>query len=119
MTFVSQIVDAIGEFDPSKLDAIRALSVEVTDGEWPLSVSLQLSYPGEWIISLKMLQVRRVKLPILGGGPMELGEPLFCEPAAGPYAGLSVFGDELQGYQIVCGEIVTMGVRRSPSGGAE
>jgi hypothetical protein len=112
MNFDKTIIDAIGEFNPLKLEALQSITLQIEEGEWPITAALQLSYDGQWIIFMKLLHVRKAKLPILGGGLMDLGEPAIHKSQSGEYTGLFEFWDELKGYHIVSGDIIITGVRR-------
>jgi len=113
MNFDKVLIDAIGEFNPLKLEALHSITFQIEEGEWPLTATLELSYDGQWIIFMKLIHVRKAKLPILGGGMMDLGEPAIRKSQSGEYKGLFEFWDELKGYHLVSGEIVITDVRRS------
>lgn len=112
MKFDQAIVDAIGEFNPLRLDSLRSITFQIDEGEWPLTATLQVLYDARWTIHMKLIHVRKAKIPILGGAMMDLGEPAIRELQSGEYKGLFEFLDELKGYHIVAGEILVLEVSR-------
>ena len=53
MCFEEKIIDAVGEFEALKLEAIISLQLETSDGAWPINLLMRCQYDSKWAITFK------------------------------------------------------------------